>query len=103
MEQLHQPQPLVELHQRRHRRWWKPPYARRTAGAVRRAEAVAGEQRDDPGRQLGIGEPGQRSQRRHRRAAAGVGHVQPTVLGEPGEQDLVEGMGDRRRPRDRGY
>jgi hypothetical protein len=100
VEQLEQPQPLVELHQRRHRRVPEDAIgARRRLTQLGGGEAVAGEQPDDAGRQLGIGQPGPAAQRLRVERRQPLGHEQPAVAGEPGEQHLVEPAGCRSRPR----
>ena len=62
VEQLEQPVPLVELHQRGHRGVGEAAVGLRcTARAARpRRQAVADERRHDPRGELGIGQPGQR-------------------------------------------
>ena len=96
VKQLQQPQPLVELDQRRHRRVAEPGIGRLAHPAhFAGPEAVAGEEADDPRRQIGIGKTGERRQIELRQR---LGHVKSAILGEPGEQHVLEGQTRRLRP-----
>ena len=57
---------------------------------------------DDPRGELGIGQAGKPAAPR-RRAPAQVRHIEPAVLGEPGQQHVLEGIGGRRAAGGRGY
>src|SRR6266436_3398272 len=61
-------------------------------------EGLAGEQRDDPRRQLGIGQPGEAAQRRRVERRQRLWHIEPTVLGKASQQYLLEAGGGRLRP-----
>ena len=99
VEQLQQPQPLVQLNQRRHRRM-----AEGAVGGVGQlaqfgsGKRVARKQGHDSRRELGIGQPGQAAQRRRVEFRQGFGHKQPAILREAGEQHVLEGIGRRHGP-----
>ncbi len=99
VKQLEQPDPLVELYQRRHRRMRE-----RAIGPLRKTPEFVGsetpgrEQRDDARRDLRIRPPRQIAQRLAVERREPFGNVEAAVLGEAGEQYLFERAGDRRRP-----
>ena len=99
VKQLQQPQPLVQLHERRH-----GGMAERAVGAPGQPrqflarECLAGKERHDLRRQLGIGPPGKAGQLRCAQFRQGFRHKQPAIIREAGEQGLLEGVGGRRGP-----
>ena len=94
MKQLEQPQPLVELHQRSHRRVTKPVISRlcKPPQLVGR-KVVAGEQRNNPGREFGVGQAGIVSQGRFPELRQPVRDVEPAILGKAGQKHLCERKG----------
>ena len=99
MKELEEPEVLVELYQRGHRGMAEPAIGRggellQFAGR----EGVAGEQSDDVGGDLGIGQAGKTGN------ASGqpghpIRHVEPAILRETGDQHLRKGAGRRRSAR----
>ena len=99
VKQLQQPQPLVQLHERRH-----GGMAERAVGTPGQPgqflarKCLAGKERQDLRRQLGIGPPGKAGQLRCAQFRQGFRDKQPAIIREAGEQDLLEGVGGRRGP-----
>ena len=100
VEQLQQPQPLVQLDQRGHRGV--------AEGAIsglshltqfRGRERLASEQAHDMRRKLRIRQPSKPVQCRRVQYRQGFRHEEAAILGETGEQHVLEGIGDRRRSR----
>ena len=100
VKQLEEPQPPVDLHQRGHRGMAKPAIGRlRHRPQLGRRERLAGEQRHDLGGKLGIGQAGKTPQRRRVERRQMVRHIEPAILGKPGEQHVLERKGAGLRPR----
>jgi hypothetical protein len=96
VKQLQQPQIVVELDQRRHRLVAKPGIGRLAQPAqLAGRKAVAGEEADDAGREIGIRQAAHLRQVERRQRFR---HVQPAILGEAGQQHVLEGMGRRLGP-----
>ena len=90
MEQLQKPQPLVELDQWGHRVMAEPGVGRfGQPPQLALAKAIAGEKADDAGREIGVGQPFQRGEVELRQR---LGHIEPAILGEAGQQHVLEGM-----------
>src|SRR5438094_9312751 len=62
------------------------------------AESLTGEQRHNPRRLLGIGQPGESTQSRLVERRQRLRHIETAVLGEASQQYLLEAGGYRRRP-----
>jgi len=93
MKQFHQPDPAVDLAQRRHRAMAETGISLlHQAGEIRFRDAPAQEGLHDTSSQGGIIKSGQGSEIELRPA---FGQIKPAVPGEPGQQNFVEGQ--RRR------
>ncbi len=97
VKQLEQPQPLVELHQRSHRRVAEPfiGYLGKPPQLVG-GKVVARKQRNEPGRELGIGQAGIVPQNRFPKRRQPVRHVKSAIPGQAGQKHLYEREGGRR-------
>ena len=100
VKQLEEPQPLVDLHQRRHRPMPEPlirSFRQRTKPG--RRKCVAGEEPDDPGSNLSIGKAGIAAQGFGIERRQPIRHIEPAILGEARQQHRLERQGAGQSPR----
>ena len=99
MKQFQQPDPLVELHQRRDRRVREPAIGpRRKRPQFVKGEAPGREQPDDAGGEFRIRQTGEIAQSVAADRRQPFRNVKSAILGETGEQHLVERAESGRRP-----